>query len=841
MAQRPERIKEEDPDWEPAAAENPFVKLEDCGLDHPAFKEEISVISELEDPEGTSRYAKDNLASENAYSLRSAKKRQVSPQQNSARLKPDSVEPGGRMTQELSYKRQEREMSSVRRPSNVSISVNATPHEAAERQERQLLHPPKKRIKSAVWEYFGYPENSDGGILEDGIPMCKICRRKVCARGGNTSNFRAHLRVHHAAEYSQIKMVKPKICCKSKVWDYFTKVDGFGPVSCNVCSAKVSQGSYKSTEKNTTNLWSHLQRRHIEEYREARWKTTLRKTACLLSPSPPPSPLPSPPALPPLKPLDDQKGKWPPDHPQAKEMDRLILEMIATDILPFPVVEGVGFKRLLAKVEPRYTLRSEKYFRSELVFDVHEKIVQKIESLVAAENAGDRLTFTADCWSGPAGALMSLTAHFIDRKWRRFDVTLNVQATTQLHLGEYVKQMLMDILEEWDIEAKRTLLVLRDGGAAIVSGAKIFEMPELSCSAHLLQRIISEGLHSHKVVKDILSKVKQCATHFQHSVVAQRRLSAIREDVGVPENDIIQIVPSRWNSILHVFQRMLEQKRALMAYSSQHGFFMCLSAEEWDILSHLVDTLMVIEEITSEMSRSDSSASCIIPSVTVLKCVLEVHEPRNKTIQTLWKSMLQNVEKRFFQMVNSKEVVLACVLDPRFKERPLSNETISKAKIWLRENASVGVLADDIPLIDLTEEEEAEAAEEEEDDDDDDFQRHTPREESSRLLDSLYKHMLTSPTHEEVPEGIAEELERYLREPVIDRKTGNSLDWWSQNCGRFEQLSRQARQYLAIPPSSVPVARAVGTLGDKTECPSGENAEKLCFLHYNMPLLDWQY
>ncbi|XP_028648029.2 zinc finger BED domain-containing protein 4 isoform X1 [Erpetoichthys calabaricus] len=821
MAQRPEHIKEEDPDWEPPEAENSFVKLEDCGLDYPAFKEEIYVSSELEDAEGTSRYTKDNVTSENAYSLRSAKKRQVSPPQNSARLKPDSVEPGGKMTQELSYKRQERETSSVRRPSNVSSSVTATPHEAAERQERQLLHPPKKRIKSAVWEYFGYPENPDGAILEDGIPMCKICRRKVCARGGNTSNFRAHLRVHHAAEYSQIKVVKPKICCKSKVWDYFTKGNSFGPVTCNVCKARVSQGSYKSTKKNTTNLWKHLQRRHIEEYREARGKTTLKKTEYFLSPSPL--------ALPTLKRLDDQIGKWPPDHPQAKEMDRLILEMIATDVLPFPVVQGVGFKRLMAKVEPRYALRSEKYFRSELVFDVHEKIVEKIKSLVAAENAGDRLTFTADCWSGPTGALMSLTAHFIDHKWRRFNVTLNVKATTQLHLGEYVKQTLMDILEEWDIEAKRVLLVLRDSGAAIVSGAKVFEMPELSCSAHLLQRIISEGLHSHKVVKDILTKVKQCATHFQHSVVAQRRLSAIQEEVGVPQNDIIQIVPSRWNSTLHMFQRMLEQKSALMVYSSQHGFFMCPSAEEWDILSHLVDTLTVIEEITSEMSRSDSSASCIIPSVTVLKCVLKVHEPRNMTIQTLWKSMLHSVEKRFFQMVNSKEVVLACVLDPRFKERPLSSETVSKAKIWLRENTSEGVLADDIPLIDLTEEEE------------EDFQRRTPREESSRLLDSLYKHMLTSPTHEEVPEGIAEELERYLREPVIDRKTGNSLDWWSQNCSRFEQLSWQARQYLAIPPSSVPVARAVDTLGDKTECPSGENAEELCFLHYNLPLLDWQY
>ena len=30
-------------------------------------------------------------------------------------------------------------------------------------------------------------------------------------------------------------------------------------------------------------------------------------------------------------------------------MDKLIMEMIATDILPYAVVEGTGFKRLLAK------------------------------------------------------------------------------------------------------------------------------------------------------------------------------------------------------------------------------------------------------------------------------------------------------------------------------------------------------------------------------------------------------------------------------------------------------------------------------------------------------------
>lgn len=44
------------------------------------------------------------------------------------------------------------------------------------------------------------------------------------------------------------------------------------------------------------------------------------------------------------------------------------------------------------------------------------------------------------------------------------------------------------------------------------------------------------------------------------------------------------------------------------------------------------------------------------------------------------------------------------------------------------------------------------------------------------LLDSLYDTMLTSTSHAQEPEGILEELERYMSEPVIDRKRGNPLE-----------------------------------------------------------------
>ncbi|KAL7852785.1 hypothetical protein SRHO_G00185700 [Serrasalmus rhombeus] len=72
---------------------------------------------------------------------------------------------------------------------------------------------------------------------------------------------------------------------------------------------------------------------------------------------------------------------------------------------------------------------------------------------------------------------------------------------------------------------------------------------------------------------------------------AKQRLMAIQEGLGLPQHGIIQAVPTRWNSTLHMLQRMLEQKRALSVYSGEHGTFASLSAEQWDIISNLVDTL----------------------------------------------------------------------------------------------------------------------------------------------------------------------------------------------------------------------------------------------------------
>lgn len=62
------------------------------------------------------------------------------------------------------------------------------------------LYPPKSAMRSGVWKHFGYLRNSQGAVVPDGFPVCKLCLRKVSTPRGCTTNMMVHLQRYHAAE-----------------------------------------------------------------------------------------------------------------------------------------------------------------------------------------------------------------------------------------------------------------------------------------------------------------------------------------------------------------------------------------------------------------------------------------------------------------------------------------------------------------------------------------------------------------------------------------------------------------------------------------------------------------
>lgn len=63
--------------------------------------------------------------------------------------------------------------------------------------------------------------------------------------------------------------------------------------------------------------------------------------------------------------------------------------------------------------------------------------------------------------------------------------------------------------------------------------------------------------------------------------------------------------------------------------------------------ANLMETLTPLKEIAIEISKADSSASCIIPCVAVLRLLLESEGPISSGIKTLSKTMLESLKKKF--------------------------------------------------------------------------------------------------------------------------------------------------------------------------------------------------
>ncbi|GBP33236.1 Zinc finger BED domain-containing protein 4 [Eumeta japonica] len=102
------------------------------------------------------------------------------------------------------------------------------------------------------------------------------------------------------------------------------------------------------------------------------------------------------------------------------------------------------------------------------------------------------------------------------------------------------------------------------------------------------------------------------------------------------------------------------------------------------------------------------------------------------------------------------------------------------------------------------------------------------------------------PTEKQSKNATAQEIAKYTALAKADRKI-NPYEWWalSTNKNGFPILSKLAKRYLITPASSVYSERLFTEAGllyeKKRNRLAPERAEKIVFLHLNLPLVDFKY
>ncbi|KMQ88434.1 zinc finger bed domain-containing protein 1-like protein [Lasius niger] len=157
--------------------------------------------------------------------------------------------------------------------------------------------------------------------------------------------------------------------------------------------------------------------------------------------------------------------------------------MIAKDNLPLHIVEKEGFQTFMNTVLPLYKIPSRKsitilWRRNALLSSMMKTQLSEVKYL----------SLTTDIWTETLNmkSFLGMTAHFLVGE-RHKSVTIGVVELIERHQSEYLKNWLLNLIDQWNIEIENIVVVVSDNDAnikkAIVDAFGIDK--HLPCFAHL--------------------------------------------------------------------------------------------------------------------------------------------------------------------------------------------------------------------------------------------------------------------------------------------------------------------------------------------------------------------
>ena len=291
----------------------------------------------------------------------------------------------------------------------------------------------------------------------------------------------------------------------------------------------------------------------------------------------------------------------------------LIAYVIIKDLGPVNLVNGQGFQKLIAYLEPGYKLPSATHF-NKVIEHKYEETKQKLKDTM--QEVGG-LSITADLWCSMANdAYLSLTAHFITDEWAMRSICLGTIPVSDRHTGVNIVSWIEDKLAEFSIDPVRVVGFVHDSGSNIkLSGQLLHEKygwASESCAGHDIQLCLKDGLQI-AVVDRAIGAARRLVEHFKKSELATTALRKRQQQMSPNATaskplQIVQDVKTRWNSVYFMIERLLELRWPICAVLSdvnvtkRNDRYLDLKQEQRDLLQELKDVLHPLQVATTYLS-----------------------------------------------------------------------------------------------------------------------------------------------------------------------------------------------------------------------------------------------
>ena len=185
---------------------------------------------------------------------------------------------------------------------------------------------------------------------------------------------------------------------------------------------------------------------------------------------------------------------------------------------------------------------------------------------------------------------------------------------------------------------------------------------------------------------------------FNHSSLTCSALKQIQKELDPSLTTAllpVQDVPTRWNSTYLMLKRIEILKKSLQLYAANQSGIVALTTNEWYLLKKVIIILQPFYIVTTNISKSKSIISSVIPHVRALHSYLSSSPETDRCVQTLKNKLKSSLEKRLLcNSYSSREAMLvlehkllatSTAVDSRYKVTVFSSNQKDKVKKWLLE------------------------------------------------------------------------------------------------------------------------------------------------------------
>ncbi|KAM3910054.1 zinc finger BED domain-containing protein 6-like [Leptodactylus fuscus] len=206
--------------------------------------------------------------------------------------------------------------------------------------------------------------------------------------------------------------------------------------------------------------------------------------------------------------------------------------------------------------------------------------------------------------------------------------------------------------------------VVSDSGTNIVNALQLGKITHCSCMAHVLNLVVRRFINRYSGLKEVLLMARKVSAHFSRSYVAKNALLDLQRQNGLPLHRLICDVPTRWNSTLHMLERLCEQQKAVNDYCMQEttGTICYFEIRHWRLMREVCRLLKPFEEATKFVSRENCSISDVIPLIYILQETLTLMQQGMEEEQQL--PSFGSQEQSFIQQELEVDEDLGCGVGP---------------------------------------------------------------------------------------------------------------------------------------------------------------------------------